>query len=744
MKTGFAFLSAAIIAVVFGHGVVLPPPIPQLNSQTKLDSEPNHSNKRKIAAFFSNTEWLNRCSVEIDSRIQGKTASTVLPWRDDTQYLSSSWAYGLNLTAVAIARGAPRGVAVTPRHLVSTKHYGWHPWPGQTVRFLTMDNRIISRVVDKIKYLGSENNTVIDTDVAVIRLTEDLPGSISPMKLIAKDGLTDVAQYSCPVLRIDQENKALLVAAYTYFGTNRTLGFLTPNATSSVVRIRPYAPYYEDMITGDSTSSSIIVYRDQFGVTPFLLSQVTYGGAGSGPNHAALASEIQGVIDGFGDTEAKYKLVFGPFEYAGHKAPRCSISANRVGNTGNCSIAVQGSGDSTNGNPSLLPSSVSSWTKSGNIWSGTAACSTQANTTFTAQLTGPGGTGVACESGEVKALITLPGCTLSASRQGTTNNCTLSVTRTQGNVSGNPVLTPVAPSSWNKSGEVWSSTVTCSQTTQTNFSATLSGPEGTGSACTAIVPAVPRPVCVLSANRQGSTDVCNISVTRSQGEATGNPTLSPANPSNWTRSGDVWNGTALCSTTANTNFSATIAGPGGTSSACTAQVNSFYTPPTCSITAAREGSTSQCNITVRRTSGTATGNPTVTPSAPSSWTVATDTWTGKASCPTSSSTVFSATLAGPAGTGTSCAAATVPGLNVAPSCRFSGTRRGTTSVCDISITIFGQSSGTPLLSPAPTSQWTQSGNVWSSTASCAAGKTRSFNVTVTGPYGKGYCGGSVR
>jgi hypothetical protein len=79
-----------------------------------------------------------------------------------------------------------------------------------------MDNRVIARVVDQVKYLGSSNNSVIDTDVAVIRLAEDLPGSISPLKLITPDGLADVAQYTCPVLRLDQENKALLVAASSY------------------------------------------------------------------------------------------------------------------------------------------------------------------------------------------------------------------------------------------------------------------------------------------------------------------------------------------------------------------------------------------------------------------------------------------------------------------------------------------------------------------------------------------------
>ncbi|NBX82978.1 hypothetical protein EBQ90_07815 [bacterium] len=917
MKMKKAFLSL----VTFSSALIwLGSQVEQRPPQIPQEPKTQEFIPRGVAAFYSNTEWLNRCSLEIDGRIQGKTASVVMPWRSDTEYLTSSWAYGLNLTAVAMAKGAPRGVAVTRRHLLTTKHDGYHPWPGQTVRFLTMDNRVISRVVDQVKYLGSENNGVIDTDVAISRLNEDLPGSITPMKLIAPDALPDVAQYTCPVLRIDQENKALLVAAYTYSGTQRTMGFLQPSANSTLTRIRPYTPYYETMITGDSTSSSILIYKDAFGVTPFLLSQVTYGGPGSGPNHTALASEIQGVIEGFGDTAPQYRLRFGPYEYAGHTAPTCSISAQRIAQTGSCSITVQGSGDSTTGNPILLPNSVSSWTKNGNIWTGTATCSTQANTVFTAQLSGPGGTGRACESGEIQALVTLPGCSLSATRQGTTNTCTVSVTRTQGSVTGNPTLTPNAPTSWTKSGEVWTGNTSCSQTAGTQFSATLSGPDGTGSACTANIPAVPAPACTLVATRQGTTEVCSVSVTKTQGETSGTPTLTPTPLSSWSASGNTWSNTATCSSSSDTPFTATLSGPGGSGS-CTSTVSRIAPPscslsarrtgttgtceltltgggfivqgsspvvsppatgswlgnnwsgtgtcsvgqntqftatvngangasatcqsgtitpvvpacslsvvrngtgdtctytitsnspggtitgvvhtlngtavyrqgypwdnsvnpnrifpnfvcaanssfdfkavvegpggqftcssarveavpkPVCSITASRVGTTAQCDLTVRRTSGIASGNPTVTPAAPESWTAATDTWSGRASCATASSTVFNATLSGPGGTGTACASNAVPSLNVAPTCGVKINRNGTTSVCSIDVTIFGQSSGAPLMRPLPSQAWRQTENVWSNTATCVPGTITSFNITVSGPYGKGYCGGGIK
>ncbi|NBV50494.1 hypothetical protein EBR78_04640 [bacterium] len=307
--------------------------------------------QRSLAAYYSSAEWLKRCSIEVNTRIAGKTAQNVMLWRDGDKYLSSSWAFGLDLTAVQSTRNAPRGVAVTPRHLLYTKHYGWHAWPGQTVRFLTIDNQVVSRVVDEVKYLGSGNNSNFEIDVAVVRLKEDLPPSIKPMKLVAPLGLQDVAQSTCPILRIDQENKALLVGVNMYSNDySRTrFGFFQPrNETYFSSAVRSYAPFYETMVTGDSTSSSILLYKDQSGVTPFLVSQVTFGGTGSGPNLSALVGDIQATIESFGDTDSKYRLAFGPPEFTGTNPvaplPQCTLDVvykKRNATTGNCNFSLK-------------------------------------------------------------------------------------------------------------------------------------------------------------------------------------------------------------------------------------------------------------------------------------------------------------------------------------------------------------------------------------------------------------------
>ena len=314
--------------------------------------------QRNLTGAFSATEWFRRCSSEINDRIAGKKAKEAITWRNENQYLPTSWAYGLNLTAVSIARASPRGVAVTPRHLLFTKHYGWHAWPGQTIKFLTLENQVVSRVVDQVKYLGSANNSNFEMDVAVVRLTEDLPPSISPMKLVARSELADVAKYSCPILRIDQENKALIVLSDMFPGDFSSIhfSFFQP-------RTEPYAPFYEPMVLGDSTSSSILLYKDLNGVTPFLVSQVTFGGAGSGPNLSTLADDIQATIDSFGDTESQYRLGLGPGEFPtlnpSPPIPTCSLDVvyRKTGKgTGSCTFNLA----ITNNNIIRIVQSVSS------------------------------------------------------------------------------------------------------------------------------------------------------------------------------------------------------------------------------------------------------------------------------------------------------------------------------------------------------------------------------------------------
>jgi hypothetical protein len=146
--------------------------------------------------------WREAFSRAVMQRICGKDPATAKPWRTATAYNPNSWIAGINLTAVT--QNVPRGTAITPRHVVYTKHYGYHGQVGQTLNFLTMDNRVISRKIIEVKYLS----TTFDPDVAVVRLDSDLPGSITPMKVLAGSANSYAAIYS-PLLSTDCPSQSI-------------------------------------------------------------------------------------------------------------------------------------------------------------------------------------------------------------------------------------------------------------------------------------------------------------------------------------------------------------------------------------------------------------------------------------------------------------------------------------------------------------------------------------------------------
>ena len=338
----------------------------------------------QISTFGSTADrtWREAFSRAVMQRICGKDPATAKPWRTATAYNPNSWVAGINLTAVT--QNVPRGTAITPRHVVYTKHYGFHGQVGQTLNFLTMDNRVISRKIIDVKYLS----TTFDPDVAIVRLESDLPGSITPMKVLDANASSYAALYS-PLLRIDQESKALIVQA-------------SPSGPQSITVNATYNPpgsaftlYYEDMISGDSSSPSILLMNSPNGIMPILFGLVTYSGPGQGPKMGPLLTQIQSAIQGFGDS---HKIITAPPPAAPVAAPSCSISATRVASTNTCLLTILGSADPVTGNPSVTPSAPVTWTRSGNTWTGNATCSTTVATTFNATLSGSGGVGRSCES----------------------------------------------------------------------------------------------------------------------------------------------------------------------------------------------------------------------------------------------------------------------------------------------------------------------------------------------------------
>lgn len=363
-----------------------------LTAETPCISKVSQSGSASVIAL---REALSR---EFLQRICKKIPDTAKPLRTSTAYLGSSWASGINLTAVT--QNVPRGTAVTSRHVLYTKHYGYHGRIGQTLNFLTMNNEIVSRKIIDVKYLSDS----FSPDIAVIRLESDLPDSIKPMRVLSATSANTLPDYT-PILRIDQESKALIGAA-DRFGISHIQTDAKKNPPGAA-----FSLYYESMITGDSSSPSILLVRTKSShsneAVPILFGLVTYAGAGSGPKIAEITADIRSVIASFGD-----KHVMNIVDLAGvinesppplvPVSPTCTLTASRIGRTARCNVSVTVSGQ-IKGSPGLKPAAPAKWSRSGADWRGVAGCPVKKVTLFQARLSGAAGVG-GCAGSPVPAV----------------------------------------------------------------------------------------------------------------------------------------------------------------------------------------------------------------------------------------------------------------------------------------------------------------------------------------------------
>jgi hypothetical protein len=73
------------------------------------------------------------------------------------------------------------------------------------------------------------------------------------------------------------------------------------------------------------------------------------------------------------------------------------------------------------------------------------------------------------------------------------------------------------------------------------------------------------------------------------------------------------------------------------------------------------------------------------------------------------------------------------------SCRANAVRRGTTGNCTLTLTITGQMTGNPRVTPYAPPRWTRSGNQWIGNASCPLNRDTIYSVNLTGPSGGWGC-----
>lgn len=105
----------------------------------------------------------------------------------------TSWISDIDLTAISVSTDAfgtfnktNNGTLITPRHIVGVKHWNvYYPtyspasgWViGTRIRFCDSSNTIHERIVSSVVYLE---------DVAVGTLNEDLPNTVTPMKIMGE------------------------------------------------------------------------------------------------------------------------------------------------------------------------------------------------------------------------------------------------------------------------------------------------------------------------------------------------------------------------------------------------------------------------------------------------------------------------------------------------------------------------------------------------------------------------------
>lgn len=631
------------------------------------------------AAHPEEKKWRDAFSFEVMDRICNQDpqfAKQRFQFHEGgkAKYSESSWVKGINLTGVQ--HGWPRGTAITSRHLIYTQHYAFHGQVGDTIYFLTMDNRWVSRKIIEVKYLK-------DVDLAIARLESDLPGSITPFKVLDPEAAALVPDL-IPVLRIEQQSKALLVM-------KKGEGFLPPGEPMGTILSNPpelaYAQYYQPMIRFDSSSPSILLLRTDYGVMPILYSLVTWGGPGTGPLLHKHVTQIQDVIQSFGDSH-RLEMAMAPL--TGHSAPSCSIEARRSSDGVSCDLIVTGSADPVSGDPIVTPLSPNNWEKGRNFWKGKVSCSSEPTTIFQATLTGPGGVGKTCESGAIGPV--LPQCTISVERRNKTQTCDVSVTKLVGNPKSDPVAVSFSPSSWEREGDTWVTTTSCPLNRTSGYSAKLMDDSGEGPSCSTQLEVHPEiPTCEMSSKRVGYNDQCDVIVKRKSGIAIGNPILTPSSVESWVQQGDEYKITVPCSSESSTTYSAYLSGPMGEGPVCKSP-SILSVPveiPFCELQAARQNLTTTCHLLVNKTRGWVAGVPPVGfPENSIQWKQQNSslTFDGTATCPLNTSTQFSAYYPGLENRpGRPCLASIVEKIP-APACKLEVERQQLTNRCNYTLT----------------------------------------------------------
>ncbi len=225
-------------------------------------------------------------SSAIDTLIAGLLGtSTEKLIRTASAYNSSCWAASLDLTGVSVNQ--PRLTLVSPRHVIGAEHY--QQAVGSVIQFLAADGTVVSRTLTAKISIGPVNNVdFYATDVYIGVLDSDVPASIKSY-LMAPSNLANYlpgVSNGVPALCLNGSMNALVHDVYVVNGEIDT------REPTDATRYN----FYETIITGDSSNPVFILV----GGNLVLMTQWTFGGAGSGSADWQLITAINTVMTSLG------------------------------------------------------------------------------------------------------------------------------------------------------------------------------------------------------------------------------------------------------------------------------------------------------------------------------------------------------------------------------------------------------------------------------------------------------------
>ena len=196
---------------------------------------------------------------------------------------TNCWAKDIDISCMSVLPAQKPATLITRKHFICAEHH--HLKTGETYSFSDRNCVVHQSTVSQLSQIG-------DTDLMVGELSQSLPESIVPAKILSADyGRHLGSGRNVPAVHSDFEKKVAVADLVTLGGSH--VGASVPY---SEIRMA----YYEPVIGGDSEHPRFLVMGDNV----ILLDCVESGpnSPGTGPSVHFYRTDIQQAIESFGDT----------------------------------------------------------------------------------------------------------------------------------------------------------------------------------------------------------------------------------------------------------------------------------------------------------------------------------------------------------------------------------------------------------------------------------------------------------